>query len=136
MAGGAVSWEIDTDGVGPIRVGNRRDVVRSALGAFRTVKGPYDPERDQFVDQGMQVVYDDESRAQEIMVDLPAQARLRSVELLGRALNEVLADLAAQSIRAVRDADGATLPDLGISLYSVNETVESVTVGYPARSKT
>ena len=131
-----MNWEIDADGIGPVRVGDRRDVVRSALGTFRTVKGPYDPVRDQFVDRGVQVVYDDESRAQEIMVDLPAQARLGGVELLGRALNEVLADLAAHNITAIPDADGAILPRLGISFYSPNGTVESVTVGYPARSKT
>ena len=131
-----MNWEIDTDGIGLVKVGNHRDVVRAALGSFRTVKGPYDPGRDQFVAQGVQVVYDNESRALEIMVDTPAQARLGGVELLGRPLSEVLIDLASQGMKTIPDVDGAVLPDLGISLYSVSERVESVTVGYPALPKT
>ena len=130
-----LAWEIDGDGLEAVKLGDPRDDVRSVLGNFRSLKGPYDPARDLFVSQGVQVVYDNESRAREIMVDVPAQARLRGVDLLGRSLDDVLADLAAHIGAAISDAYGAVLPQMGISLYAVEGQVESVTIGYPPLSK-
>jgi hypothetical protein len=139
--GATVNWEIDSDGLksedhSTLKFGDQRDKVRAALGPFRTVKGPYGPETDQFVSEGVQVTYDSDSRAHEIMVGAPDQACFRGVDLLGRPIDEVLVDLRARGVKAFRDADGAVLPDDGMSLYAVGDRAEAVTVGYPAVSKT
>ena len=135
-----VNWEIDGDGLKSkdvmlVRVGDPRDKVRHGLGPVRTVKGPYGPAIDQFVEQGVQITYDDDSRAREIMVAIPDQARFLGVDLLDRPIDEVLADLSPRGVTSVRDADGAILPEAGISLFAVRDRVEAVTVGYPPPSK-
>ena len=137
LKGGLIlHWDIAADGVSskavnPVRVGDARESVREVLGTFRTVKGPYGPEVDQFVGHGVQVTYDGESRALEIVLTVPDQARFLGVELLGRPIEAVLTDLRACGLEAVRDVDGALLPTVGVSLYAVEDRVESVTVGYP-----
>jgi len=69
------------------------------------------------------------------MVDIPNQARLRGVDLLGRPVDDVLNDLNVIGVKILRDTDGAILPEEGISLYVVGANVESVTVGYPPIAK-
>lgn len=129
-------WEVASDGLSSedarrVTVGDPRSKVRHEFGQVRTVKGPYGPEIDQFVDRGIQVTYDDDSNAREIMVSVPDQARFLGVDLLDRPIDTVLADLGPLGVKTIRDVDGAILPEAGISLFTDGNRVEAVTIGYP-----
>lgn len=113
-----------------VSLGDRREVVRGALGDFRTFRRTPDSEEgDQFTGSGAMATYSSDGSL--VMLELadPARAELYGVQLLGKSLDDVEAALGENDIELRRDDMGATIPSVAVSVFAPDGTVEGVQLG-------
>jgi hypothetical protein len=109
------------DGVGPLKLGMRRDEVRRELNGkveeFR--KGPNSPTLSDFFAETMMVAYYDlEDRLEAVEFGDELVADWNGILLVGRPAKAIFDDVKQYSSKVEIDDDGVIFHDLGFGLYS------------------
>jgi hypothetical protein len=126
------NWEvIGSSGFSDLRVEDVRMTVRERFGEYRTSRRASAAlETDHFPASGLLVTYgSDERSVSFIEVTPPASPTIGGVGLIGRPLDDVVADLSASRTRIIPDQDGAMVEGWDIGLYASAGTVEAVSAG-------
>ncbi|MFS0702094.1 hypothetical protein AB6N24_19155 [Cellulomonas sp. 179-A 4D5 NHS] len=128
-------WDVvGPEGFARLRLGDAVDGVRGRFGAHVTFRRTPDADKtDHFPDAGVMATYDVNRRITFLEVVEPATPRVVGVPLLGAALDDVVAALAAHGVEVVRDPDGGTVVGWAVGLYAPDGTVEGVSIGEPVK---
>lgn len=116
--------------VGELNFGDNREVARNKLAAGFTTfeKGVGENPTDAFDDLGLHLYYDDDGLLEFVESFLPARVSFRSIEFLGRNIEDVLNDMRMAGFLA-EDADvGVDFTDVGILLTVQDGLVDGTAI--------
>lgn len=108
-------------GVGDLRLGMARDVVRKVIGEAYEVfrRGLQDvTDSDAFYGTGVYVYYDSRDECEAIEFAEPAKPTLFGEPLIGRPIDQVLAYLRKHDASVSVDDSGATAYTIGLGVYA------------------
>ena len=124
-------WEIKPFAqVGPIEFGQLRNEVRSKLDSDYQVfkKTPGENDTDAYDSLGIHVYFDDDDQVEFVEAFSPAELEYEGIALIGRNVDEVVADLRARGYEAEKDDVGYNYDELGFGLTVNGDVIEGVGV--------
>ncbi|MEU9887486.1 hypothetical protein [Sphaerisporangium sp. NPDC051011] len=135
---GRVHQIIPREGLTSLRLGDLRDDVHEALGPGMTwLSGPGPTISDRFLEEGLDVGYDDHGRIIRIIASPPALAIFEGVDLLSLNYRDAASEMLARGHRIDEKEGEIHLADLGFSIWTArigDDTLPVCAVAFSAMS--
>lgn len=117
------------DATNSVSLGETRDDVREALGAFREFRRTPDSDVSDQFEEGVIATYSPDGTLIMLEFTAPAEVEIEAVQLLGTPLDDVEVSLSNVGVEIRRDDMGAEVPKFGVGLFAPAGEIEGVELG-------